>query len=163
MRALLQRVHWAEVEVDREVVGRVEHGLLVYVGVAVSDTVADAQRLAEKVAHVRIFEDDHDKLNLSCQDVRGGVLAISNFTLMADTRKGRRPAFVAAAPPEEAERLYEAFVEALDVRGCRVSRGVFRARMVVRSAAAGPVNVVIDVPPGRSEMPRGVPPALSAQ
>jgi len=147
MRALVQRVHWAEVEVDGEVVGRIDHGLLAYVGVGVSDTVGDAHRLAEKVAHARIFEDDADKLNLSCQDVRGGVLAVSNFTLLADTRKGRRPAFVAAAPPEEAERLYEAFVEALEAEGCPVARGVFRAKMTVRSAAAGPVNILIDVPP----------------
>jgi D-tyrosyl-tRNA(Tyr) deacylase len=146
MRALAQRVHWAEVEVDGQIVGRIENGLLVYVGVAVGDGVPDARKLAEKIAHLRIFEDDADKLNRSVRDVRGGVLAVSNFTLMADTRKGRRPAFVAAAPPEEAERLYEAFADALAARGCRVARGVFRAKMTVRSAAAGPVNVLVEVP-----------------
>ncbi|MGB2819376.1 MAG: D-aminoacyl-tRNA deacylase [Phycisphaerae bacterium] len=147
MRALVQRVDWAEVEVDGCVVGRIEQGLLVYLGVAVADTVADARRLAEKVAHLRVFEDADDKLNLSCRDARGGVLAVSNFTLLADTRKGRRPAFVGAAPAEEAERLYEAFAEALEAQGCQVARGVFGARMAVRSSAAGPVNVLIDVPP----------------
>jgi len=163
VRALVQRVHWAEVEVEARIVGRIEHGLLVYLGVAVSDTVADARRLAEKVANVRIFEDDRNKLNLSCQDARGGVLAVSNFTLLADTRKGRRPAFVAAAPPEEAERLYEAFVEGLEECGCQVECGVFRAMMVVRSAAAGPVNVLIDVPPGQNESARGPSAALTGE
>ena len=149
MRALVQRVDWAEVEVDGQIVGRIESGLLVYVGVAVNDTVADAHRLAEKVAHLRVFEDDNDKLNLAVQDVRGGVLAVSNFTLLADTRKGRRPAFAAAAPPEEAERLYEAFTEALENESCTVARGVFRAKMIVRSAGAGPVNVLVEIPPPR--------------
>ena len=140
MRALVQRVHWAEVEVAGRITGRIENGLLVYLGVAGGDSEADADRLAEKVAHLRIFTDDNDKLNLSCQDVRGGILAVSNFTLLADTRKGRRPAFVAAAAPEEAERLYDRFAAALAAEGCRVARGVFRAKMTVRSAAAGPVN-----------------------
>ncbi len=146
MRALVQRVHWAEVEVNGQIVGRIGNGLLVYVGVAVGDGVPDARKLAEKVAHLRVFEDDNDKLNRSVRDIRGGVLAVSNFTLMADTRKGRRPAFVAAAAPEEAERLYEGFADALATRGCSVARGVFRARMTVRSAAAGPVNVLVEVP-----------------
>ena len=146
MRALIQRVHLAEVEVDGVVVGRIGFGLLVYVGVGHDDTVPDAERLAEKVAGSRIFEDRDGKMNLSCQDVRGGVLAVPNFTLMADTREGRRPSFTGAAPPEEAERLYEAFVEALEDRQCAIGRGVFGARMVVRSAAAGPVNILIEVP-----------------
>jgi D-tyrosyl-tRNA(Tyr) deacylase len=147
MRALVQRVHWAEVEVDGAVVGRIDGGLLVYLGVAVGDSPADAERLAEKVAHLRIFEDDRDKLNLSVQEARGGILVVSNFTLMADTRKGRRPAFTAAAPPEVAERLYEAFARALAACGCSVARGVFRAKMTIRSAAAGPVNVLVEIPP----------------
>jgi D-aminoacyl-tRNA deacylase len=147
MKALVQRVDWAEVEVDGLIVGRIEQGLLVYVGVGRGDIVAHAQRLAEKVAYLRIFTDDHDKMNLSCQDVRGGVLAVSNFTLLADTRKGRRPAFDAAAPPDEAERLYEAFADALATHHCTVQRGVFRAKMTVRSAAAGPINVLVEVPP----------------
>jgi len=147
MRALVQRVDWAEVEVAGQIVGRIENGLLVYIGVGLDDTVDNARRLAEKVARLRIFEDDEGKLNLSCQDARGGVLAVSNFTLLADTRKGRRPAFVHAAGAEEAERLYEAFAEAIEARVPFVARGVFGAKMAVRSSAAGPVNVLVDIPP----------------
>lgn len=147
MRALVQRVAYAEVEVEGRVVGRIEHGLLVYLGVGVEDTEAQAVRLAEKVAQVRIFDDPAGKLNLSVQDVRGGLLVISNFTLLADTRKGRRPAFVAAAAPEKANPLYERFADELARQGCTVARGVFRASMTIRSAADGPVNVIIDVPP----------------
>lgn len=146
MRALVQRVNWAEVLVAGQIAGRVDRGLLVYVGVAAGDTEADAARLAEKVAQLRVFEDDGGKLNLSCKDVRGGVLAVSNFTLLADTRKGRRPAFTAAAPPEHAQRLYDAFLAALAGQSVKVERGVFRANMTIHSAAAGPVNVLIDVP-----------------
>ena len=150
MRALLQRVHRAEVEVDDRIVGQIERGLLVYVGVAVDDVVADAERLAEKVASLRIFEDADHKMNLSCQDVRGGVLVVSNFTLLADARKGRRPAFVDAAPPAVAERLYENFADALVAQGCSVARGVFRAKMTIRSMADGPVNILVEIPPGRN-------------
>lgn len=153
MLALLQRVRSAEVEVAGQVVGRIERGLLIYVGVGAADTLDDARRLAEKVAHMRIFEDEQDKLNLSVRDVRGGVLVISNFTLMADTRKGRRPAFTAAAPPELAEPLYVAFADALAAEGCPVARGVFRARMAIRSEADGPVNVLVEVPPTRDSVP----------
>ena len=127
MRALVQRVDWAEVLVGGQIVGRIDQGLLVYVGVGKGDTKADAIRLAEKVAGLRIFEDENEKLNLSCQDARGGVLAISNFTLMADTRKGRRPSFEGAAGPEFANDLYDAFCEALAGHSIRVERGVFRA------------------------------------
>ncbi len=146
MRALVQRVDWAEVLVAGQVAGQIDRGLLVYVGVAVGDTEADAARLAEKVAQLRVFEDDGGKLNLSCQDVRGGVLAVSNFTLLADTRKGRRPAFAAAAAPDLAQQLYDTFLAALGGQSVKVERGVFRANMIIRSATAGPVNVLIDVP-----------------
>lgn len=147
MRALLQRVDWAEVIVEGRTVGKVDGpGLLVYVGVAPADGDGVAARLAEKVAQARIFEDDDGKMNLSCRDVRGDVLAISNFTLLADTRKGRRPAFTGAAGPKQAERLYDAFCAALAGQGVGVERGIFRATMLIRSAAAGPVNVIIDVP-----------------
>ena len=151
MRVLVQRVDWAEVLVAGQVAGQIDRGLLVYVGVAAGDTEADAARLAEKVAQLRVFEDDGGKMNLSCQDVRGGVLAVSNFTLMADTRKGRRPAFTAAAAPERAVQLYEAFLAALAGQSVQVQRGVFRANMTIRSAAAGPVNVLIDVPAGDTD------------
>ena len=148
MRALVQRVDWAEVLVGGQIAGQIDRGLLVYVGVAAGDTEADAARLAEKVAQLRVFEDDGGKMNLSCRDVRGGVLAVSNFTLLADTRKGRRPAFTAAAPPELAQRLYEAFLAALAGQSVQVERGVFRASMIVRSAAAGPVNVIVETGAG---------------
>ncbi len=147
MRALVQRVDWAEVMVAGRIVGRIDRGLLVYIGVAVGDTAADAARLAEKVAQLRIFEDENGKMNKSCQDVRGGVLAISNFTLQADTRKGRRPAFTAAAGAELAERLYDPFSTALAEQSVTVARGVFRAAMRIQSAADGPVNVLVEVPP----------------
>jgi len=129
-----------------QITGRIDRGLLVYVGVAASDTEADAVRLAEKVARLRIFEDESGKLNKSCQDVRGGVLAVPNFTLLADTRKGRRPAFTAAAKPEQAQRLYDIFSSTLADQSVTVARGVFRATMLIRSAAAGPVNVLVNVP-----------------
>jgi D-tyrosyl-tRNA(Tyr) deacylase len=144
VRALVQRVNWAEVLVAGQITGRIDRGLLVYVGVAEGDTGADAARLAEKVAQLRIFEDDDGKLNLSCQDVRGGVLAVSNFTLLADTRKGRRPAFAAAAAPEHARRLYDAFLAALGEQSVEVQQGEFRANMIIRSSAAGPVNVIVE-------------------
>jgi D-tyrosyl-tRNA(Tyr) deacylase len=148
MRALVQRVDWAEVLVAGQVAGQIDRGLLVYVGVAGDDAEADATRLAEKVAQLRVFEDDGGKMNLSCQDVRGGVLAVSNFTLLADTRKGRRPAFAAAAGPEHAERLYEAFCAAIAGQSVRVEHGVFRANMIVRSSAAGPVNLIVETGAG---------------
>ncbi|MCL2700974.1 MAG: D-aminoacyl-tRNA deacylase [Phycisphaerae bacterium] len=146
MRALVQRVHWAEVEVASVVVGQVRQGLLVYAGVAPADTVADAQTLAQKIVNLRIFSDDDGKLNRTLQDVRGGVLAISNFTLLADARKGRRPAFTAAATATLAKPLHEAFVHALRAQGATVACGVFGADMIIRSAADGPVNILLDVP-----------------
>ncbi len=148
MRALMQRVHWAEVEVAGKTVGQIKAGVLVYVGVAGGDDVAIARRLADRVATMRIFEDDDAKMNRSCVDIGGGVLVIPNFTLMADTRKGRRPSFGPAAPPAEAERLYEAFVDALVSRCETVARGVFQATMTIRSAAAGPVNLIVETPAG---------------
>ncbi|MFP4054479.1 MAG: D-aminoacyl-tRNA deacylase [Phycisphaerae bacterium] len=148
MRALLQRVSEAAVTVEGRVTGQIGPGLLVYTGVARSDTPTDARILAAKVANLRIFEDDADKLNLSVMDVGGEILAISNFTLQADTRKGRRPAFVNAAVGEQALPLYDAFTAALRREGVRVAEGVFAAHMTIHSVADGPVNVVVDVPVG---------------
>lgn len=146
MRALVQRVRSARVVVDGDVAGRIEQGLLVYVGVATWDTPADARRVAEKVAHLRIFEDDRGKLNRSLQDVRGGVLAISNFTLLGDVRKGRRPAFVDAAGGARAEALFEEFVSELKRLERPVATGVFGAHMDIDSAADGPVNLIVEFP-----------------
>jgi len=146
MRALVQRVAWAEVEAVGEVVGRIGRGLLVYAAVAAGDTAEDAAWLAGKVAGLRIFEDDAGRLNLSAGEVGGEVLAVSNFTLLADARKGRRPAFAAAAAADAARPVHEAFLAALRAAGARVAAGRFGAAMQVRSAADGPVNVMIDSP-----------------
>ncbi len=147
MKAVAQRVRWAEVEVEGRVVGRIGHGLLVYAGVGVGDTAAEAARLADKVAHLRIFEDAGGKLNLSVQDVKGGVLAISNFTLMGDARKGRRPAFTDAAAPADAQPVFDAFVAGLRAAGVPAEQGVFRATMHIRSEADGPVNILLAASP----------------
>jgi D-tyrosyl-tRNA(Tyr) deacylase len=146
MRAVIQRVQWAEVEVEGRLVGQIKRGLLVYVGVAPQDTPVEAARLADKVATLRIFEDEQEKMNLSVQDIAGGVLAIPNFTLLADARKGRRPAFDGAAPPDLARGLFDAFRTALarSSKG-QVAAGIFGAGMVIRSAADGPVNIVLDI------------------
>jgi D-tyrosyl-tRNA(Tyr) deacylase len=144
MRGMIQRVARAEVRADGKPVGQIGKGLLVYIGP--DDDEAHARKLAEKVSHLRIFEDDQDKLNLSVRDIAGGVLAVPNFTLMADARKGRRPAFVGAARPEQARPLFQAFVAALEGGGFAVAAGVFGAHMVIRSDADGPVNILLDVP-----------------
>ena len=147
MKAVIQRVRWAEVYVDGRVIGRVERGLLVYVGVAAGDTAKEAAKLADKVANLRIFEDEAGKLNRSVQDARGGVLAISNFTLLADARKGRRPAFIGAAPQEAAGPVFEVFVTAVGAAGVPVQQGLFGASMQIRSEADGPVNILLDIGP----------------
>jgi len=155
MKAVVQRVRWAQVEVDGRLVGRIERGLLVYAGVAVGDSAQEAGKLADKVANLRIFEDEGGKLNRSVQDVRGGVLAISNFTLLADARKGRRPAFVGAAPQETAGPVFECLVAALRATGLLVGQGVFGATMHIRSEADGPVNILLDVgTPSPGDSPR---------
>jgi len=150
MRALIQRVKWASVEVvtdcGMQVVGRIDRGVLVYVGVAVGDEASHVRRLAEKVANLRVFPDAEGKLNLSVRDTRGGVLAVSNFTLLADACKGRRPTFVAAAPAEQAEVLHDTFIRELRSQGLRVEAGAFGMDMTVGSAADGPVNIIVDVP-----------------
>jgi len=127
--------------------GKIGSGLLVYVAVAADDSRCDAERLAEKVANLRIFADDAGKLNRSVLDEGGQVLVISNFTLLADARKGRRPAFAAAASGGAAEPLHEAFLHHLNQQGCRVETGAFGAHMEINSLADGPVNVIVDFPP----------------
>lgn len=146
MRALLQRVSEARCEVGGTLTGHIQAGLLVYVGIGPDDTPEVAQALARKVARLRIFEDQQDKLNLSVLDTGGEVMAISNFTLLADARKGRRPAFNTAAPAELAGPLHDAFVGALRAEGCRVAEGQFQAHMEIASTATGPVNVILDLP-----------------
>lgn len=144
MRAAVQRVHEANVTVDGQVVGSVSQGLLVYAGVAVNDTEADARYIAEKVAGLRIFNDPDGRMNLNVSEVGGGVLVISAFTLQADARKGRRPSFDAAAGPELALNLYERLCELLVGMGLAVAKGVFRAHMEVNSINDGPICVLLD-------------------
>lgn len=148
MRAVLQRVSAARVVVDGQTVGAVERGWLALVGVSPTDTPAAAAWLADKVANLRCFPDAEGKMNLSVQDVNGSVLAVSNFTLYADAAKGRRPSFVNAARPEQAEPLYEAFVNGLKALGVPVACGVFGADMKVELANDGPVTLILDTPTG---------------
>ena len=144
MRAVLQRVSEASVTVDGKVVGSIGPGLCVLLGVAQGDTAEDADWLSAKAVELRIFEDAAGKMNLSLLEVGGALLAVSQFTLLGDAQKGRRPAFTAAARPEEAQPLYEKFCSLCRERGVRVAEGVFRATMQVRLVNEGPVTLVID-------------------
>ncbi len=144
MRAVVQRVSRAEVRVDGQATGRVGRGLAVLLGVARGDGEDDARLLADKVAALRIFEDAAGKMNLSVRDVAGGVLVVSQFTLLGDARKGNRPEFTDAAPPEEANALYERFCAVLREGGLDVATGVFRASMEVELVNEGPVTILLD-------------------
>jgi D-tyrosyl-tRNA(Tyr) deacylase len=144
MKAVLQRVTKASVSVGGEMVGNIDPGLVVLVGVANGDTEKDAQYLAKKIAELRIFADDAGKFNLSALDIKGELLIISQFTLLADTRKGRRPSFVDAAPPAQAETLFEQFVAAARVSGLKVETGRFQQYMLVEIHNDGPVTILLD-------------------
>ncbi|MDF2692509.1 MAG: D-tyrosyl-tRNA(Tyr) deacylase [Labilithrix sp.] len=145
MRAVVQRVSWAKVEVDGEVTGAIDQGLLVYLGAGKGDSDADRAYVLAKVLGLRIFEsEDTHKMDRSVIDVGGALLVVSQFTLYGDVRKGRRPSFDAAMPPEEAERAYEAFVREARAQGIRVETGRFRADMKVSSLNDGPVTIWID-------------------
>jgi D-tyrosyl-tRNA(Tyr) deacylase len=144
MRVVVQRVSEARVEVDGRVVGRIGLGLLVLVGIAEGDVDSDAEWLSEKVSSLRIFEDSNGKMNLSVHEVGGSMLAVSQFTLLGDCRKGRRPSYDGAAGPEDAERLYRKFVERLRAKGLPVEEGAFRARMKVQLVNDGPVTLILD-------------------
>lgn len=144
MRVVLQRVTSAEVSVAGEQVGAIERGLVVLLGVQSGDQDAQALYLADKVVGLRIFADDEDKMNLSLLDVGGSALVVSQFTLLADVRKGRRPSFINAAPPEEANRLYEVFYNSVARLGIRVATGRFGADMQVRLVNDGPVTIILD-------------------
>jgi D-tyrosyl-tRNA(Tyr) deacylase len=145
MRAVCQRVTRARVAVDGEVMGEIAAGLCVLVGVARADTAVEAERLAAKVARLRVFADEAGRFDRSVLDLGGRVLAVSQFTLVADTGKGNRPSFADAAPPEEAEPLYERFCEELRRLGVHVEHGVFGAKMEVELVNDGPVTIVLDV------------------
>ena len=151
MKALLQRVTRASVSVDGEVVGEVARGLVVLVGIAAKDTEEDARYLAQKVVTLRIFADEGGKFNLSAVDVAGELLLISQFTLMGNTRKGRRPSFIEAAPPAQAEELFEYFVEQVCATGLKVGTGRCQAYMQVEIHNDGPVTVLLDSREEKSE------------
>ena len=144
MRAVIQRVRQASVTVADETVGAIDQGLMVLLGVAQGDTAKDAVYLADKTAGLRIFEDEADKMNRSIKDIDGGILVVSQFTLLGDCRKGRRPGFTDAAPPELADPLCEEYVDALRSRGITVATGVFRANMQVALVNDGPVTIMLD-------------------
>ena len=140
----MQRVSRAEVRVDARLSGEIGHGLVILLGVARGDGEAEAVRLAGKVAHLRVFGNDEGRFDLSVLDAGGWALVVSQFTLLADTGKGNRPSFGDAAPPEEAEPLYERFCAALRAEGVRVETGVFGARMELELVNDGPVTIVLD-------------------
>jgi len=144
MRAVVQRVSRARVTADGNIAGEITTGLLILLGVGHNDTSAVAAGLAERIANLRIFEDDQRKMNLSLLDVKGSALVVSQFTLYGDARGQRRPSFVAAAPSEQAKNLYEEFVEALRRLGVTVATGVFGAMMSVELVNAGPVTILLD-------------------
>jgi len=144
MRAVVQRVSRARVTVNDAVSGEISHGLMILLGVGREDTMAVAAALAEKAANLRIFEDENEKMNRSLLDVKGAALVVSQFTLYGDARGGRRPSFIAAAPPEQARALYEVFCDALRQLGITVATGVFQAMMSVELTNEGPVTILLD-------------------
>ena len=144
MRAVVQRVSRAQVSVNGEIAGQIEAGLLVLLGVGRDDTEADAKYLAEKICGLRIFEDSDGKMNRSVLEAGGGMLAVSQFTLYGDVRRGKRPSFDAAAPPEKGRRLYEFFVEQIRATGLTCETGRFQQMMKVELANEGPVTILLD-------------------
>lgn len=144
MRAVVQRVSSASVTVDGEVVGRIDRGFLVLLGVSSDDRQDDVVYTAQKIAGLRVFEDSDGKMNLALADVGGAVLAVSQFTLYGDCRKGRRPSFIHAAPPDRADELYRGFVAELQGQGIPVETGRFQAQMDVELVNDGPVTLLID-------------------
>ena len=144
MKALLQRVATASVSVGSEVVGEIGHGLVVFVGIAQGDTEKDVSYLADKIVNLRIFSDEAGKFSLSALETGGEILAVSQFTLLADTRKGRRPSFIEAASPDQAEPLFDFLVDRLRNTGLRVETGRFQQHMLVEIHNDGPVTVALD-------------------
>lgn len=144
MKALLQRVEEASVSIEGQVAGKIGSGLVVLLGVAQGDSEADAEVLARKTAQLRIFSDEAGRFNLSVRDVKGEALVVSQFTLLADASKGRRPSFFQAAPPEVAQPLVDRFVELLQAEGIPVATGRFGAHMLVKISNDGPVTIILD-------------------
>ena len=146
MRAVVQRVHEAKVEVDKKVVGKIERGLLVFLGVGDGDSKKDGEYLANKIVHLRIFQDEKDLMNRSLIDTDGAMLVVSQFTLWGDCRKGRRPSFIRAAKPEQAKALYGHFISLVRSKGVKVAAGVFQAMMDVHLINDGPVTLILESP-----------------
>lgn len=144
MRVLLQRVNRASVTVDKSIVGAIDHGLLLFVGFTTGDSEKEISYLADKVVHLRIFEDERGKMNKSLLEVGGSILSVSQFTLYGDCRKGRRPNFMAAEHPEEALSLYQKWNQELLTKGVRVEKGIFGAMMDVELVNDGPVTLILD-------------------
>jgi D-tyrosyl-tRNA(Tyr) deacylase len=154
VKALLQRVTEGSVSIAGEVVGKIGRGLVVFVGVAAGDTEKDAEYLARKVVGLRIFSDEQGKFNLSAQDVNGELLVVSQFTLLADARKGRRPSFVDAAAPDEAVRHFERFLDEVRKSGLKVETGRFQEHMLVDIVNDGPVTIMLDIGDKPAQQPR---------
>jgi D-aminoacyl-tRNA deacylase len=144
MRAVVQRVSRAKVNVEGQVTGEIGFGLMILLGVGKADTSETATAFAEKIANVRIFEDEQHKMNRSLLDVKGAALVVSQFTLYGDARGQRRPTFMSAGPPDLAKKLYEEFYEALEALGVTVARGIFQAMMSVELVNEGPVTILLD-------------------
>lgn len=144
MRTVIQRVSRAQVSIENKVKGSIGKGLVVFVGISPEDCQKDLQWLAEKIVHLRIFEDNAGKMNRSLTDIKGEVLIISQFTLYGDCRKGRRPGFSGAAPPLKAEPIYQQFVEEVKSKGIQVETGTFQAEMQVELINDGPVTLLLD-------------------
>ncbi|MFN2340796.1 MAG: D-aminoacyl-tRNA deacylase [Halanaerobium sp.] len=144
MRAVIQRVKSAEVEVDAEIIGEIESGLLVFLGIGKADSQKDADYLLEKIINLRIFEDDEERLNLSALDLNKDLMLVSQFTLFGDCRQGRRPSFFEAAPPAEAEKLYDYLVEEAKKSELKIETGEFQAMMDVSLINDGPVTILVD-------------------
>jgi D-tyrosyl-tRNA(Tyr) deacylase len=157
MRAVVQRVSEASVTVGQEVVGEIRRGFLILLGVEIGDSEAEARWLADKISGLRLFEDQQGKMNLALADVGGAVLVVSQFTLLGDCSKGRRPSFTRAAHPDEANRLYLLFATLLQERGLSVARGQFQASMQVRLCNDGPVTLVLDTRERRGAEPAAQP------
>ena len=144
MRAVVQRVSRASVSVNNRVIGSIDKGLVILLGVSGDDTEKDVLYLADKITHLRIFADDDEKMNLSLQDIQGEMLIVSQFTLYGDCRKGRRPSYSKAANPEKAKLLYQSFINAVQNNGIRVATGEFQAMMGVNILNDGPVTILLD-------------------
>lgn len=144
MRAVVQRVDYANVEVEGKVVGEIQKGLLVFLGVGEGDSPKDMEYMVDKILGLRIFEDDLGKMNLSLRDINGEILVVSQFTLYGDVRRGKRPSFSSSAKPDMAENLYEEFIKACKEQGIKTQNGVFGAHMNVEIENNGPVTILVD-------------------